>query len=446
MERDIFTKIADWDKDIRRKPLILMGARQVGKSWLMEEFAKRQYANDHVIVNLMDNERLRNGIEAGNLDPKAILSLIELETDKTITPGKTLLIMDEIQESPRALTSLKFFQERMPELAIMAAGSLLGLALRKGKSDKRKRPNASFPVGKVEFLDVRPMTFGEFLTATGEGRRLAKIQEADWDILALQHDELTRLLKTYYFTGGMPEAVLEYSTSRNFQRVRKVQKAILRAYDEDFVKHASPSLLAKIRLLWNNIPAQLAKENKKFIYSALRDGARAREYEEALQWLDNAAMIRILRRASPPRMPLKANEDFSAFKLFMHDVGLLAAMSDLPPQTILEGSAIFTNFKGALTEQYVMQELVGCGVSPCYWSSERGDAEVDFLIQGTKSVLPVEAKAERNLNAKSLRAFRDLFTPPVSYRTSLAERHAGKDVHDIPLYAIPQIVRDACTR
>lgn len=244
----------------------------------------------------------------------------------------------------------------------------------------------------------------------------------------------------------MPEAVLEYSTSRNFQRVRKVQKAILRAYDEDFVKHASPSLLAKIRLLWNNIPAQLAKENKKFIYSALRDGARAREYEEALQWLDNAAMIRILRRASPPRMPLKANEDFSAFKLFMHDVGLLAAMSDLPPQTILEGSAIFTNFKGALTEQYVMQELVGCGVSPCYWSSERGDAEVDFLIQGTRSVLPVEAKAERNLNAKSLRAFRDLFTPPVSYRTSLAERHIGKDVHDIPLYAIPQIVRDACTR
>ena len=444
MERDIFAKISDWDNDARRKPLILMGARQVGKSWLMEEFARRQYANDHVIVNLMDNERLRNGIEAGNLDPKAILSLIELETDKTITPGKTLLIMDEIQESPRALTSLKFFQERLPELAIMAAGSLLGLALRKGKSDNR--PNASFPVGKVDFLDVRPMTFGEFLMATGEERRLAKIQKADWDILALQHDELTRLLKIYYFTGGMPEAVLEYTTSKNFQRVRKVQKAILRAYDEDFAKHASPSLLAKIRLLWNNIPAQLAKENKKFIYSALRDGARAREYEEALQWLDDAAMVSILRRASSPRMPLKANEDFSAFKLFMHDVGLLAAMSDLPPQTILEGSTIFTNFKGALTEQYVMQELVGCGISPCYWSSERGDAEVDFLIQGAKSVLPVEAKAERNLNAKSLRVFHDLFAPSASYRTSLAKRHVGRDVHDIPLYAIPQIAKDASTR
>lgn len=442
MERDIFTKIADWDKDIRRKPLILMGARQVGKSWLMEEFAKRQYANDHVIVNLMDNERLRNGIEAGNLDPKAILSLIELETDKTITPGKTLLIMDEIQESPRALTSLKFFQERMPELAIMAAGSLLGLALRKGKSDKRKRPNASFPVGKVEFLDVRPMTFGEFLTATGEGRRLAKIQEADWDILALQHDELTRLLKTYYFTGGMPEAVLEYSTSRNFQRVRKVQKAILRAYDEDFVKHASPSLLAKIRLLWNNIPAQLAKENKKFIYSALRDGARAREYEEALQWLDDAAMIRILRRASPPRMPLKANEDFSAFKLFMHDVGLLGAMSDLPPSAVLDGNAVFTNFKGALTEQYVLQELLAAGASPAYWSSERGDAEVDFLLQGADAVYPVEAKAERNLKAKSLKTYREFFGPPCCYRTSLERHHVGKLTKDVPLYAVGGIVEE----
>ena len=443
MKRQIIEDLVKWNQDPRRKPLVLMGARQVGKSWLMNEFAKTHYRGNFVAVDFMLNDRLRTAFEQSNLEPRELLSLIAIETGKTIVPGKTLLILDEIQESPRALTSLKFFAERMPELAVMSAGSLLGLSLRRSRDGTRA--HGSFPVGKVDFIDVHPMTFAEFLQAIGEEKRCEALARVDWNLVSLQHEECVRLLKLYYYVGGMPEAVLEYASRQDLRRVRKVQQNILRAYDEDFEKHASAALLAKIRLLWNNIPAQLAKENKKFIYTALKNGARAREYEEALQWLDDAAMIHLLRRVSPPRMPLKANEDFSAFKLYLHDVGLLCAMSEIPPQTILEGNAIFTNFKGSMTEQYVLQELVAAGTHPCYWSSDRGDAEVDFLVQGETSVCPVEAKATCNLNAKSLGVFRSLFTPAVCCRTSLAKYHVGKDVVDIPLYAIPYLARFAQT-
>lgn len=441
MNRILLDKIIAWNASEKRKPLVLMGARQVGKTWLMEHFAAKYYRDNTVEVNLMRDELLRDTIERADLKPKTIVSLIELATGKKVVPGKTLLIIDEIQESPRALTALKFFWEEMPELAVMVAGSLLGLSLRRGKKNKEQRSSGSFPVGMVEFLDVRPMTFGEFLEAVGEGMRREKLANGEWEIVDLQHEAYAELLKTYLYVGGMPEAVADFVRTRDFAEVRKTQKAILRAYDEDFEKHApSMVMLAKLRLLWNNIPAQLAKENKKFIYTALREGARARDYEEALQWLDDAGMVHIHRRVGTPRMPLKSYEDFGAFKLYLVDVGLLGAMCDLPARTLLEKTAIFTNFKGAMTEQYVLQELRAMEVPCAYWTNDSGDAEVDFVLQGEQEVFPLEAKSEINLKAQSLRVYREIFGPRLAFRASLAPRHFHKTLIDLPLYAM-EVVR-----
>jgi len=442
MKRIVYDSIVAWHNSRKRKPLVLMGARQVGKTWLMEHFAAEHYPRETVEVNLMRDALLRDNLDRVDLKPQKIVELIELVTGKRIVPGKTLLIIDEIQESMRALTALKFFCEEMPELAVMVAGSLLGVALRCGKKDKKsgRRPNGSFPVGKVDFLDVRPMTFGEFLDAIGEGLRHEKILSEDWAIVDLQHEAYEDILKTYYYVGGMPEAVADYVSTRDFTEVRKTQKAILRAYDEDFEKHAeSASMLAKLRLLWNNVPAQLAKENKKFIYTALREGARAREYEEALQWLDAAGMIHIHRNVETPRLPLRSYEDYSAFKLYLVDVGLLGAMSDLSARTLLERSAVFTNFKGALTEQYVLQELRAAELPTAYWTNGRGDAELDFVIQAETDVIPLEAKAETNVRAQSLKVYRQMFHPRLCVRTSLAERHFGKELIDLPLYALERL-------
>jgi len=442
MKRIVYDKIVAWHSSRKRKPLVLMGARQVGKTWLMEHFAAEHYPHDTVEVNLMRDELLRDNLDRVDLKPTKIVELIGLATGKRIVPGRTLLIIDEIQESMRALTALKFFCEEMPELAVMVAGSLLGVALRCGKKDKKigKRPKGSFPVGKVDFLDVRPMTFGEFLDAMGEGLRHEKILTEDWELVDLQHEAYKDLLKTYYYVGGLPEAVADYVATRDFAEVRKTQKAILRAYDEDFEKHAeSASMLAKLRLLWNNIPSQLAKENKKFIYTALREGARAREYEEALQWLDAAGMIHIHRNVETPRLPLKSYEDYSAFKLYLVDVGLLGAMSDLSARTLLERNVVFTNFKGALTEQYVLQELRAAELPTAYWTNGRGDAELDFVIQTETDVIPLEAKAETNVRAQSLKVYRLMFRPRLCVRTSLAERHFGTDLIDLPLYALERL-------
>lgn len=462
MEREILASMAEWEKSDYRKPLVLMGARQVGKTWLMEEFARRHYPRDTVFVNFMDNDLLREQFTSINIDARTVIETIRLATGKKIVEGKTLLILDEIQESARALTSLKFLCEGAPRLAVMAAGSLLGLALnRKRKKDKgedssddnsddssddadsQKGNKASFPVGKVDFMDIRPLTFREFLLATGNERYLEPIDERNYEMIKVQHVALTKLLKSYYFVGGMPEAVKVFAETGDFGKTRKIQKAILRAYDEDFAKHAkNPYLLAKLRLLWNNIPAQLAKENKKFIYKSLKTGARAREYEEALQWLKDAGMVHQHYRVDPPRMPLRSYEDYSAFKLFMHDVGLLGAMSNLPAKTLLEGSDIFTNFNGSLTEQYVLQELVAADVASNYWTPDSGDAEVDFVIQGANEVFPLEAKAGTNTKAKSLKTYRETFKPKKSYRVSMAGWRPDSDPEDVPLYAIPSIAAE----
>ena len=444
MERLIAKNIELWNQSKRRKPLILMGARQVGKTWLMEDFAKKLYPQDTVSVNMMKSERLRKRFEDVDLDPKTITEMISIETGKSIVPGKTLLIIDEIQESPRALTSLKFFNEEMPELAVMAAGSLLGLAIsrKKKKDDGKQVAKASFPVGKVEFLDVPPMTFGEFLLAVGEEKKYEALRDKNWKMICLFHDNFCELLKKYYFVGGMPEAVLEFQAQNDFVAVRQVQKAIMQAYDADFAKHADGAMLNKIRLLWGSLSSQLAKENKKFIYAALREGARAREYEAALGWLDDAGMIRIVKNVSAPLMPLAGYEEFGSFKLYAHDVGLLGAMADLPQQILLEGSAIFTHFKGALTEQFVAEELSAYGVTPCYWSPDNIKAEIEFIIQRGTAVYPIEAKASINLKAKSLQSYINRFNPPKAVRLSMVQRRSGKNIEDYPLYAIHEMLEE----
>ncbi len=437
MKRFILEKIENWNKSAQRKPLILMGARQVGKTWLMEKFAKNYYEGETVAVNLMKNERLRARFEEIDLDPKTVAEVISIETGKRIEPGKTLLIIDEIQESPRALTSLKFFNEDMPQLAVMAAGSLLGLALPR----RRKHgASASFPVGKVSFLDVPPMTFAEFLLAVGESAKCEILGKRDWKMAGVFHDSLCELLKKYCFIGGMPEAVLSYAEKRDFAAVREVQREVIRSYDDDFAKHADGAMLAKIRLIWNSIPSQLAKENKKFIYTALRQGARAREYEAALEWLEDAGMARIVRNASAPLMPLAAYEEFGAFKLYAHDVGLVGAMADLPQQTLLEGNAIFTHFKGALTEQFVAGELGAAAVKPCYWSPGDAKAEVEFLVQSGAAVYPIEVKAETNLKAKSLMSYIARYKPAKALRLSMAKRNSSGAIEDYPLYAVREML------
>ena len=441
MQRDVFQKIVDWNESHKRKPLILMGARQVGKTWLMDAFANEFYPDSHVKIDLQRDDMLRARIDESNIDPATIIDLVQAFTGKQVIPGKTLLIIDEIQESHKALNALKYFNQEMPQLAIIVAGSLLGLAMGKSDEPRKRKERGSFPVGKVSFLNVHPMSFSEFVRAVDNPFRLKALETGDWKLLDPMQEDFKSLLRKYLFVGGMPEAVAEFAETKDYSAVRRTQEEILAAYDADFVKHAPPELLAKIRLLWKNIPAQLAKENRKFIYTALKRGARAREYETALKWLDDAGMIHQVFRASPPRLPLSSYQDFSAFKLYMHDVGLLGAMSGTSPSMLLDGNALFTNFKGALAEQFVLQELAADEIATSYWTSDSGNAEVEFVAQGEKDVFPIEAKAGINTKAKSLKVYRELFQPPCAIRTSLQPYHDGNDVKDIPLYAFGTQIR-----
>ena len=448
MIRKNYKKLLEWNKSADRKPLILMGARQVGKTWLMEEFARNEYAGNTVSVNLMKNESLRARFDTLNLDSDTVIDVIQLATGKRIILGKTLLLIDEIQEAPRALTALKYLQEEKPELAVMVAGSLLGLAVKRDdeeedqdaaeKSDARK---ASYPVGKVDYLDVAPMSFEEFLWAIGEEMKAEYVAAEKWSALEGVHEALIDLVRRYYLVGGMPEAVKTYAEIRDFSKVRKVQKRILRDYDEDFAKHAKPRLLAKIRLMWESIPSQLAKENKKFIYTALRSGARAREYEIALAWLRDAGLVHTVANVSTPKMPLKSHEEFGDFKLYVHDVGLLAAMCDVSSSILLDETDVFTTFNGALVEQYVLEELVALGIKPYYWSPDNARAEIEFLVQGDREIYPLEAKAGTNLRAASLKSYYDRYAPSFEIRVSMQKRTSGSRIEDIPLYGIPSILR-----
>lgn len=429
MLRNAIKELISWKNRPDRKPLLVRGARQVGKTWLMREFGRIHF--DRVAyINFDSNDRMRNLFE-GDYDTNRIVHGLEIEAGAAIDPGKTLVIFDEVQEVPKALTSLKYFCENAPQYQILAAGSFLGVSLHQG---------TSFPVGKIDFLDLFPLSFTEFLTALGESDLLGLLEKKDWPLIRTFGGKYADLLKHYYFVGGMPEAVASFIKKKDLREVRDIQQKILYAYDQDFSKHVPPALVPKIRMLWNSIPAQLGRENRKFIYGLVRQGARAREFELALAWLCDYGVAARVYRVAKPALPLKAYEDMASFKLFSLDVGLLGAQSGLDVKTILGGNDIFEEFKGALTEQYVFGELrIKKDLPVFYWSADRGSSEIDFMIQCGVKIIPVEVKAAENLHAKSLKAFLQKYQPELSIRTSMSGYRDEGWLVNIPLYGLSTI-------
>lgn len=431
MYRIAMEKLMNWKESKRRKPLIIEGARQVGKTWLMKEFGKSAY-RDTVYINFDSNSRMSE-LFASDLDIDRLIMGLELYAGRKIDSDNTLLIFDEVQEVPRALASLKYFYENAPQYHIVCAGSLLGIALHEG---------TSFPVGKVDFLKLYPLSFKEFLMATEKERFAELLDRRDFDMVASFKQTYIDALKQYYFVGGMPEVVQSFAENKDFNEARYIQKRILAAYEQDFSKHAPNEIVPKIRMLWNSIPSQLAKENKKFIYGLLREGARAKEYETAIMWLSDCGLVYKVGRVSRAGMQLKAYEDLKAFKLFMVDVGLLGCMTGLRQRTLLDGNDLFTEFKGALTEQYVCQQLKTIeDMGIYYYTNDRGSCEVDFVVDTGEQIVPVEVKAEVNLKAKSLKTYQEKFSPEVSVRTSMADFKKEAWLVNLPLYGIEQIAK-----
>lgn len=429
MYRIAIEKLYKWKESKRRKPLIIEGARQVGKTWLMKEFGEKAYKNT-VYVNFDLNSRLDTLFE-NDLNPERLIMGLELYAGHKIDPDNTLIIFDEVQEVPRALTSLKYFYENAPQYHIVCAGSLLGIALHQG---------TSFPVGKVDFLKLYPLSFREFLMATNKERFADLLLSSDYDMITTFKDDYIAALKQYYFVGGMPEAVLTFKESGDFAEVRAIQRRILAAYEQDFSKHAPNEIVTKIRMLWNSIPSQLAKENKKFIYGLVREGARAKDYEIAIMWLSDCGLVHKVSRVNNVGIPLKAYEDLKAFKLFLLDVGLLGCMAGLHQSTLIDGNALFVEFKGALTEEYVCQQLMTMDdINVYYYTNDRGSCEVDFVVDTGERIMPIEVKAEVNLKAKSLRAYKERFSPEISIRTSMADYKKEDWLINLPLYAIGQL-------
>lgn len=428
MERTLIEELHNWKDKSDRKPLILRGARQVGKTWLLKDFGKR-FFKEVCYINFEQKDVL-GAIFKGTLSPKRIIEQLSVYSGKKILPENTLIIFDEVQEIPRALTSLKYFAEEAPEYAICCAGSLLGVALLEG---------TSFPVGKVEFLDLYPLSFREFLLANGEEMLLDYILKDGNRELAVFTERLTDYLKRYLVIGGMPSAILKWLDTHDFFEVDDVQKQLVAAYENDFSKHAPRQMIEKIRYVWDSIPSQLAKENRKFVYGLVREGARAREYEDSLMWLSDAGEIIRTYNISKPDIPLKAYADLKSFKVFLLDVGLLRCLSGVSPKVILEGSRIFEEFKGALTEQYACQELQLHKrlQTNFYWTSS-SSAEVDFLISDGMEVFPLECKAGLTMNAKSLKVYRQKYKPRLSLRTSLLpySRNEEDGIVNIPLYML----------
>ena len=425
MKRDAINYLYEWKSRSNHKPMIVRGARQVGKTWLMCEFAKQAYEK-HIYINFEDNELVRNLFER-DFDIERIITVLQVATG-TVIDSETLIIFDEIQEAPKGLIALKYFYEKAPEYSILAAGSLLGISMHEA---------VSFPVGKVEFMDLYPLSFREFLDAIGQSQLVDVLESEDWELISLLHPKLSECLKTYYFVGGMPGVVMEYINTKNFNRVRVVQQEILSAYDNDFSKHASNREVPRLRMVWRSVLAQLSKENKKFIYGMIKEGARAKDFELALEWLQDAGLLYKVNRMKSGKMPLSAYEDFSAFKIFLLDVGLLSAMGKLNVQTILNGDAIFEEFKGALTEQYVLQQLkTHKDIDIYYWSADNSSGELDFIIQRDGLITPIEVKAEENLQSKSLSAFIKKNQGLKGLRLSMAGYREQEWMQNKPLYSI----------
>lgn len=429
MYRIALEKLYKWKKSKRRKPLIIEGARQVGKTWLMKEFGSQAYT-DTVYINFDSNARMAE-LFSSDLNTERLIMGIELYAGKKIVPEQTLLIFDEVQEVPRALSSLKYFYENAPQYHIICAGSLLGIALHEG---------TSFPVGKVDFLNLYPLSFREFLTATAGEQFAELLDKQDYQMIAAFRQTYIGALKQYYFVGGMPEAVQSFAEDKDFNEVREIQKRILTAYEQDFSKHAPIEIVPKIRMIWNSIPSQLAKENKKFIYGLIREGARAKEYEAAMLWLCDCGLVHKVSRVNSAGIPLKAYEDPKAFKLFVVDVGLLGCMTGLRQGTLLDGNGLFVEFKGALTEQYVCQQLKTLDdIGIYYYTNDRGSCEVDFIVDNGEQIVPVEVKAEVNLKAKSLKSYCERFSPETAVRTAMTDYRQEDWLINLPLYAIEEL-------
>lgn len=422
-------QLYDWKEKTTRKPLIVRGARQVGKTWLMKEFASSAY-RQFAYINFEDNEVMKDVFQK-DFDVERILMAIQLVTG-IVVDTETLIIFDEIQEAPRGLTALKYFQEKAPQYHVVAAGSLLGIAM---------HSNDSFPVGKVDFMDLYPLSFSEFLEAVGQEAFARLLAKKDWGLIAAFRSKLIDLLKQYYYVGGMPEVVNAFINHKDYAEVRQLQQTILDSYDRDFSKHAPIAEVPRIRMIWRSVPAQLAKENKKFIYGVVKEGARAKDFELAIEWLIDAGLIYKVSRVKKAGIPLSAYEDFSAFKLFLLDTGLMGAMSGLPPQALLEGNVLFSDYKGAITEQYVLQQLKSVkGLSIYYWSSDTSRGELDFLLQKDVSVIPVEVKAEENLQSKSLRFFVEKNAGLHGVRFSMSDYREQEWMINYPLYSVGYIL------
>jgi uncharacterized protein len=427
MIRASFKDLELWKLKKNRKPLVIQGARQVGKTWLMKEFGVLHFKNV-AYINFESSMRLQQVFTA-DFDIKRIIQVFEIETGQKIDPVSTLLILDEIQEAEKGVTALKYFQEKAPEYFVIAAGSMLGVSLQK---------NSSFPVGKVDFLNLYPMSFEEFLINLNERSLVLAIHENRWEVVAPFHEKLIQYLRIFYYVGGMPEAVNTYLLSGNLEEVRSIQNSILLGYENDFAKYAPAQIVPKIRMVWQGVLGQLAKENRKFIYGQLKKGARAKEFEAAINWLTNAGLLLKCEKINKPAIPLKTYADFDVFKLFVLDIGLLNAMAKIHQHAILDKNQILVEFKGALTEQFVAQELK-IKFDLFYWSSENATAELDFIIQKNLDLIPIEVKAEENLKAKSLKLFEEKFATKRATRISMSPYRKQDWLENVPLYAIENL-------
>lgn len=426
MERIDIQKLIFWKNSTDRKPLVLNGARQVGKTWLLREFARREYAKEAYIVCRKND--LVQQVFKQDFNVERILRALRAISGVDITPGDTLIILDEVQDIPEALEALKYFCEDAPEFHIAVAGSLLGISL---------HSNVSYPVGKVNTLNVYPMNFEEFLLAKGEIEAYKLLTSRDFSVINLLHDKFVDLLRQYYYVGGMPEVVKMYVETGALQEVRRIQNEILHGYDRDFSKHAPKEQVPRIRMVWKSIPSQLFKDNKKFIYGTLRKGARANDFEIAIQWLIDAGLLYKVSRCTKPALPLDIYEDLAAFKLYMVDLGLLGAMVGTEPSQILINNAAFTEYKGGLTEQYVLQQMKSHGVSPIYYhKTDDSRLELDFVIQRQAHLLPIEVKAGGNVRANSLSTLLKNTPSLTAVRYSMLPYKEQGQLTNIPLYAV----------
>lgn len=425
MYRDLMEDLVKWKESKNRKPLTIRGARQVGKTWIMKEFG-RLYFDNTVYINFDREHRLHDVLDGG-LDPARLITAFGALSGEKIIPEKTLIIMDEIQEEPRALSALKYFCEEKPEYAIVSAGSLLGVALHEG---------TSFPVGKVESLELYPLNFNEYLMACGKEELVDIIKGKDASLITSMKSILIEELKTYYIVGGMPEAVVSYVKDKDINSVRQVQERLLDYYRQDFSKHAPISLVPRLNQVWDSIPAQLSKENRKYIYGQVVPGARAKDFELAIQWLSDCGLIHLVHRVKKPGIPLKTYEQLNAFKIYFNDIGLLAALGELPVTSFVDANVLFTEFKGALTEQYVLQQMISVShYKPYYYSADNSKGEIDFLIQKNNEIIPIEVKANENLQAKSLKAFALKYKVDNAVRISMSDYREQEWLTNLPLYA-----------